>query len=137
MGYTQAIIWIFGMGFILRETLKCKSSKGLSPDYILINYMGFLFFIFQDIYGYCSPYSTYSAEVHIPDLIISFVGNIFTNLGMVIICTMPGRPEKIFSNKVIIIWIIMICIVGAVAISTKNLNSTMITAGTCKGYLSL
>jgi hypothetical protein len=57
------------------------------------NLVGFTLMAFQDIYGFFGG-ASYSSEVHISDVILSFCGMNFGFLGMVIVCLIPSETSN-------------------------------------------
>jgi len=71
------------------------TSAGLSFDYMLLNAFGFFCMAFQDQFGFWAQ-ASYSAEVHVSDLLLSFIGNLFCTFGIVIIFMIPSSiPNKV------------------------------------------
>lgn len=65
-------------------------------DYILLNAFGFVCMAFQDQFGFWNPEASYSAEVHVSDLLLSLIGNIFCTFGIVIVFMIPSNlPNKV------------------------------------------
>lgn len=89
MGWTCACMWVIGMTFVMYEPFKVKSSTGISKDYALVNSVGYVLMALQDCYGFYYQGSGYNNEVHIPDLILSFYGTIFSFICAIIVCKLP------------------------------------------------
>lgn len=95
-GYSQMVLWCWGMIVIPYECIKIKSSRGLSKDFMLNNAIGFTFMAFQDMFGFFSQNASYASEVHISDILLSFCGCGFGYLGSVIVFLIPSEvPNNI------------------------------------------
>jgi hypothetical protein len=94
-GYGQMSLWLIGMSLCLIEPVRAFTSAGLSFDYMLLNAFGFFCMAFQDQFGFWAT-ASYSAEVHVSDLLLSFIGNLFCTFGIVIIFLIPSKyPNQI------------------------------------------
>ena len=59
---------------IIIEPLRRKRGDTISFDFILLQFVGFVCLCCQDNYGFFCKASSYSTEVHIPDIFLSFYG---------------------------------------------------------------
>lgn len=138
IGFSQTTLFAIALICILYEPIKVKSSDGLSFDLILINTFGYLLLVMQDCFGIQSPKSQYSNEVHITDLIFSFVGMTFCYCGQVVFTQLP-RTSKLtvswfFGIMPIVAGILVILIMS---ICTQEMNSVFRTCGSIKACISL
>ena len=98
---------------------------------------------FQDQYGFWNSNASYHSEVHISDLLLSFIGNLFCTFGYIIIISVPctdgkGQPKKnnmtwqsMIPNTISIIVLLIF------SFSMMNIDNTCQLAGMIKAILSL
>lgn len=135
-GYSQMMLWIIGMSLGLYECIKKKTSSGLAIDYLLLNAFGFMCMAYQDQFGFWYENASYHMEVHISDLFLSLIGNLFSTFGTAIIFLLPSK------SKNVITWmsIVPITIAGGticVLAGLYGIDTMCVTCGLSKAILSL
>ena len=88
-GWSQFSCWCFAMFFIVIEVFRRKTTQGLSKDFVSMVVLGFVCLNFQDIFGYYGN-SSFKNEVHISDLILSFIGCNFGFMCVIMLYTIPN-----------------------------------------------
>ena len=109
-GYIYSFLWQFADFSMLYVMFKAKSSKGLSKNFTLIHMTGFQLLMFNDSYGFFYDKSSYSQEVHISDIILSFNSLIAFSLCTVFALVVPCDSVNTYSRFVIgmcISWILI------------------------------
>lgn len=127
--------WVIGMIVIPYECIRLNNSGGLSKDYLFLNLVGFFLMAFQDVWGFFGS-ASYSSEVHISDIVLSFSGVNFGATGLIIVHLIKSYTINtytlfsIFPNTVsIVVWIFVV--------SKFGIDEGAVCAGTLKAILSL
>lgn len=135
-GYLQLALWTIGMSLAIYECILRKTSSGLSIDYLLLNAFGFVCMAYQDHYGFWNDYSSYHSEVHVSDLFLSLVGNLFSTFGLVIVFLLPSKSKNvvtIMSSVPMIIAVFLISAFGAF----YGFDLQCVICGLIKAFLSV
>jgi len=82
LGTISTLAWSISFYFQVWEVVKVKSSKGLSINFIFLNFIGFYFYTTYNIYGYIFE-SSFSNQVHLTDVI-------FASHALLLICIQFG-----------------------------------------------
>ena len=134
-GYSQMGLWLIGMAMCLIECVVQKTSSGLAYDYMLLNAFGFFAMAFQDQYGFWSEEASYHSEVHISDLFLSFIGNLFCTFGIVIIFAIPSSTPNTFSWMSMVPNLAAACWIYA-SFYLGTFDNVCVVCGICKALLS-
>merc|ERR1712100_679456 len=71
MGYIYTTAWSLSFWFQSIGVYKCQSAEGLSINFLIMNFVGFYFYLSYNIYGYFYPSSKYHGETHLEDVIFA------------------------------------------------------------------
>jgi predicted small integral membrane protein len=140
LGYTQAGMYVFGMGCILWEIISKMTSSGLSKDFLILQLFGFSYMAFQDQFGFWAPESSYSTEVHVSDLCISFIGLTWICLCMAAVHVVPQDQNNKNNTWTWMGWApcaASVLTIVIVILTGGELDSTCIVMGTLKSAFSL
>jgi len=64
VGIIYTIAWSLSFWFQSIEVWKVKSAEGLSINFLIMNFVGFYFYLSYNIYGYFIPSSDFHGETH-------------------------------------------------------------------------
>ena len=99
LGYIYMILMATSGYLIVKEPLNTKCSTGLSKDFLLIHFTGYFLLMFNDAYGFFGN-SAYKNQVHISDVILSFLYTLFMVAGFVETRLIPCDPVNRLRNLV-------------------------------------
>ena len=135
LGYLYMILMVASGFLIINEPLKIKSSTGLSKDYLLMIATSYFMLTFNDVYGFFGN-SSYKNEVHISDVMLSFIFTIQMVAGLIEVHVIPGDSINKFSYTVKFVCIVSIQ-TSAILCYTTNIESTTIFIGIIKSAFSI
>ena len=135
LGYIYMILWAIGGYFLIREPLVSKSSSCLSKNFVLVHLTGFSMLLFYDAYGFFGN-SSYKNEIHISDLMLSFIITTCYAIAFIEVRVIPGDPINKFSSTVIVICTLCIQISFSLIFAT-NLEITALFNGIIKSCFGL
>ena len=115
-GWFQCSLWSVGFVLAVYEPIKIKNSSGLSKNYLVLNIVGFVLFMFQDYYGYFDPECRYGEEVHLTDVILSTFGVFTMSVGLIACYIFPSESNRFnwlgtyFPGSILVLTIVFACI---------------------------
>jgi len=71
IGVIYTIAWSLSFWFQSIGIYKCQSAEGLSVNFLIMNFVGFYFYLSYNIFGYFYPIANYHKETHLEDVIFA------------------------------------------------------------------